>query len=227
MKIEKKIVAVSLADTAAVNAVPMDINPLHVRIDRRPEAPLDAVIEKITMSNGKGKRNLYIAVSFMEVDGVIDGKPITIMRPIEVFLPAGQSSEDYQWIVATMRSLSLAARGGYFARALQDLRKVPWEHGQVRCGEKDWGNEVVKPLYHPSEVAAIAYAIQRILERKGLVDADGNEVPARVLAGIEKAMTKVEKPAVSAGTCVQCGSNNIQKLDGCDTCLDCGYSKCG
>ncbi|MEX3909751.1 ribonucleoside-diphosphate reductase, adenosylcobalamin-dependent, partial [Paraburkholderia sp. BR14319] len=38
------------------------------------------------------------------------------------------------------------------------------------------------PLWHDSEVAAIAYAIQQILHRRGFLDAEGRQVPSRLLA---------------------------------------------
>ena len=252
MKITQKITGAEVVKVDeyahALDATPLpDIDPLYTRIDKRPDGPLDAVIDKVQYNTQQGKKKVYVAVSFLEVEGRIDGEPITIERPIEVFLPAGQAGDDGQWIVATMRSLSLAARGGYLIRALQDMRQVPWTKGPVRCGTRDYGNGKVVPVQHPSEAAAIAYAIQRILYRKGIVDEDGNQVPAAVMArhyaksqpelpdedpveGAESNLKLVETGvmlgALSIKTCPQCGGENIRLIDGCDTCTDCGYSKC-
>ncbi len=69
-----------------------------------------------------------------------------------------------------MRLLSLAARGGFLERALSDMIKVVWDRGPARLGTvlKADGTEV--PHWHDSEVAAIAYALQRIIDRwRGLV----------------------------------------------------------
>ena len=265
LKIAKKITGVALvkADEPPVPVpaptlapappapVLPDENPLFVRVENRPDEALNAVIEKVTLGTQVGKKKIYVAVSFLEIKGRLNGQAIAIERPIEIFLPAGQTDEDGQWIVATMRSLSLAARGGYLTRALQDLRQVPWTKGPVRCGEKDWGNGKVVPIQHPSEVAAIAYAIQRILCNRGFLDADGNQVPLEVLARHHARQASdetrsdpeqklvaanpstpsieavLEKPvAAGKNTCPQCGGSNIRRIDGCDTCTECGHSKC-
>ncbi|MGE8440542.1 MAG: adenosylcobalamin-dependent ribonucleoside-diphosphate reductase, partial [Comamonas testosteroni] len=129
-------------------------------IERRPEGPLNAVVDKIEYFTHDGIRRLYLVVSFMVVDGV--------ERPIEFFMPVGQTGESQQWITATMRSLSLAARGGFLDKALADLRKVAWDRGPVRYGSRtrDDGSRI--PLWHDSEVALLAYAIQSIIANRGL-----------------------------------------------------------
>jgi ribonucleoside-diphosphate reductase alpha chain len=158
------------------------LDPLRVAIDHRPKGELPAVIEKIEYLTQTGKVSLYVAVSFLEVTGQVGGESVTIERPIEFFIPVGQRDESQQWITATMRSLSLAARGGFVARNLQDLRKVSWDRGQVRYGQTQRLDGQRTPLWHDSEVAAIAYAIQQILHRRGFLDAEGRQVPSRLLA---------------------------------------------
>lgn len=225
---------------AVVNTRP-DIDPLLVRIEERPDGALEAVSEKITYNTMDGRKKVYMIVSFLPVEGIIDGQPVIVERPIEFFFPAGQLSSEHQWITATMRNLSLAARGGYVTQALTDLRKVAWDKGPVRCGENSWG----KPLYHDSEVAAIAWSIQQILHRRGFVDVDGNQVPAKVLSRVYARRTSCNhaehdqvdaagaRPAavpshiggIPAGECPSCG-NELILLDGCPTCTTCGFSKC-
>ena len=111
------------------------IDPLRIAIDHRPRGELPAIIEKVEYLTQAGKKSLYVAVSFIEVTGRLGGEDVTIERPIEFFIPTGQRDESQQWITATMRSLSLAARGGFVARNLQDMRKVSWDRGQVRLGD--------------------------------------------------------------------------------------------
>jgi ribonucleoside-diphosphate reductase alpha chain len=108
-----------------------DLDPLRIAIDHRPKGELPAIIEKVEYLTQAGKKSLYVAVSFMEVTGRLAGEDVTIERPIDFFIPVGQRDESQQWITAQMRSLSLAARGGFVARNLQDLRKVSWDRGQV------------------------------------------------------------------------------------------------
>ena len=233
-RIDQPIIAFRRSDVAAGESAPAgDDNPLGKRIPSRPEGELESITEKVRYWTQDGPQTVYLVVSFVAVSGTVDGESVTIERPIEFFLPTGQHSESYQWISATMRSLSLAARGGYAARALRDLRKVTWDRGPVRCGTNDYG----KPRYHPSEVAAIAHALQQILQRRGFLDPDGQPRPLRELAATfhdkdrtpdSAAAVTLEAPAqtaIGAAPCPQCGGH-LEIIDGCPTCRDCGYSKC-
>ena len=141
------------------------VDPMRTVIESRPKGALNAVAEKIEYWTQEGKKRLYLIVSFMPVSAP-DG--FTVERAIEFFMPVGQSGESQQWITATMRSLSLAARGGFLDRALDDLSKVAWDRGPVRLGtyQKADGGHV--PRWHDSEVAAIAYAIQNLIAERQL-----------------------------------------------------------
>jgi len=231
-----------------------DLDPLRIAIDHRPKGELPAIIEKVEYLTQAGKKSLYVAVSFMEVTGRLAGEDVTIERPIDFFIPVGQRDESQQWITAQMRSLSLAARGGFVARNLQDLRKVSWDRGQVRLGEVQRLDGHRSPLWHDSEVAALAYAIQQILHRRGFLDAEGNQVPSRVLARLGRERTTAAPapaPALATVTngdtdasseteginqlrtmlgrkCGTCGANAVIRKDGCDFCTACGeVGACG
>jgi ribonucleoside-diphosphate reductase alpha chain len=78
-------------------------------------------------------------------------------------MPVGQSGESQQWITSSMRMLSLAARGGFLDRALSDMRKVAWDRGPVRLGTHQKADGTHVPQWHDSEVAAIAYALQKLI----------------------------------------------------------------
>lgn len=231
-------------------------DPLTVRIPSRPEGTLEAVSEKISYVGAEGRKKVYLLVSFMPVEGVVAGQRVVIERPVEFFFPSGQLSSEHQWITATMRSLSLAARGGYVTQAVADLRKVAWDKGLVRCGMNRWH----KPMFHDSEVAAIAWSIQQILYRRGFLDQDGNQVPVETLVAryahrmqhghawqpdetaevanaeastevAEEAKAVTKKPSSGApavvGNCPECRGDLIM-MDGCPTCYaGCGWSKCG
>lgn len=255
VEINSKIVSYSVKK--AVEEPPLaEENPLTVRIPSRPEGTLEAVSEKISYVGAEGRKKVYLLVSFMPVQGVLNGKQVVIERPVEFFFPSGQLSSEHQWITATMRSLSLAARGGYVTQAVADLRKVAWDKGLVRCGMNRWG----KPMFHDSEVAAIAWSIQQILYRRGFLDQDGNQVPVEALVsryahrltyghpwkppvheeeeaspdgavsaiggGSREGGKKGEGPVV-VGHCPECRGELIM-MDGCPTCYaGCGWSKCG
>ena len=196
-------------------------DPMRTVIESRPKGALSAVAEKVEYWTQEGHKTLYIVVSFLPVpaasgSGMVD-------RAIEFFMPVGQNGESQQWITSSMRMLSLAARGGFLERALGDMRKVAWDRGPVRLGtyEKVDGTQV--PLWHDSEVAAIAYAVQNIIARRAVQAAVSMAPaePAQVAAGLA--------PPVMAGKkCSECGAHAVIRKDGCDYCTQCGHlGTCG
>ncbi|WP_341249727.1 adenosylcobalamin-dependent ribonucleoside-diphosphate reductase [Cupriavidus pauculus] len=237
------VLSVAPAPVAAAS----DDDPLTRPFGSRPLGDLEGVTSKVEYLTYEGHKTVYLTVNFMRVSGTIDGQPVTIERPIEFFMPAGQRSEGQQWITSTMRLLSMVARsGGPIAKALADMRNVVWDKGTVRYGSlvRQDGTEV--PRFHDSEVAALSYAIQRILIKRGFLDEDGAQVPARALADrlarqsgtaaadSQAALSQPAAPrqlAVGIGTgkpCPECGAHALHKVDGCAKCANCGYvGECG
>ncbi len=199
---------------APAAAVPMD--PMRTVIESRPKGALSAVADKVDYWTQEGHKTLYIVVSFLPVPSA-SGEG-TVERAIEFFMPVGQSGESQQWITSSMRMLSLAARGGFLERALSDMRKVAWDRGPVRLGTYEKADGTRVPLWHDSEVAAIAYAVQNIIAR-------------RVRQGVAGAAPVVEAqadmglaPPVMAGKkCSECGAHAVIRKDGCDYCTQCGH----
>ena len=160
-----------------------DDDPLRKRFERRPLGELESVTSKIEYSTQEGRKSAYLTVSFLPAGGTWEGRPVTIERPFEFFMPANQRTGGHQWITASMRLLSMVARaGGPIARALADMREVVWEKGPVRCGLLTREDGAQAPVYHDSEVAAVAFMLQRILIRRGFLDEQGNQVPVGELA---------------------------------------------
>ncbi len=225
-------------------------DPLRKPFESRPVGDLEGVTSKVEYLTYEGHKTVYLTVNFMRVNGVVDGRPVTIERPVEFFMPAGQRSEGQQWITSTMRLLSMVARsGGSIAKALADMRNVVWDKGTVRYGTltRQDGTEV--PRFHDSEVAALGYALQRILIKRGFLDAEGQQVPVAALAerlaqreaGLAQdamplrgaaapgAGLPVGAPGVGSGKpCPECGAHALHKVDGCAKCANCGYvGECG
>lgn len=239
-------VPVAPGQTPAKTVEP-DVDPLTVRWDGRPMGDLHAVTTKIRTLSYDGVKDVYVSVSFATVEGRIDGEPVRIERPIEFFMPAGQRDEGQQWISSSMRMLSLMARsGGPIAKALQNMRDVVWDKGSVRCGviERDDGSTA--PRFHDSEAAAIAFELQALLRRRGFLDADGQQVSARVLsARFERSLadpTPITRmgesakevdplsqgPLPNGKQCPECGGYFLHKVDGCEKCASCGHvGMCG
>ncbi|MBG6073251.1 MULTISPECIES: adenosylcobalamin-dependent ribonucleoside-diphosphate reductase [unclassified Polaromonas] len=204
---------------AEVAAAPVD--PMRTVIESRPKGALSAVAEKVEYWTQEGHKTLYIVVSFLPVPaahgaGMVD-------RAIEFFMPVGQSGESQQWITSSMRMLSLAARGGFLERALSDMRKVAWDRGPVRLGTYEKADGPRVPLWHDSEVAAIAYAVQNIITRRAA------HVAVRMSPAEPVQVASNLAPPVMAGKkCSECGAHAVIRKDGCDYCTQCGHlGTCG
>ncbi|MHB1121779.1 MAG: adenosylcobalamin-dependent ribonucleoside-diphosphate reductase [Ramlibacter sp.] len=200
---------------AAAAVAPPD--PMYEVIASRPKGGLPAVAEKIEYWTQQGKQHLYLVVSFLPLP---DGRE----RAIEFFMPVGQTGESQQWVTSSMRLLSLAARGGFLDRALADMRKVAWDRGPVRLGTYTKADGSQVPMWHDSEVAALAYALQNIIAaRRGVAKA------ADALAATTPAEVATDAVAPTTGRkCPECGAYATIRKDGCDYCTHCGHiGACG
>lgn len=237
----------SVSKEAEAKPVVADDDLLRKQYDGRPFGDLESITSKIQYTTYEGRKTVYLTVSFIHVSGMVGGEQVTIERPFEFFMPAGQKNDGQQWISASMRLLSMAARsGGSIAKALADMREVVWDKGSVRCGfiSKEDGSQA--PLFHESEVAAIGYALQRMLMKRGLLDAAGNQVPVKLLAEryqqvhreflLDEAIaapahdeaSHLLQPQPGGKKCPDCGAYAVQKVDGCSRCVSCGYvGACG
>ncbi|MGI9134371.1 MAG: hypothetical protein ACR2I0_10590, partial [Rhodoferax sp.] len=222
------------AEATPVVAAPVLIDPMRTVIERRPKGALSAVAEKIDYWTQEGHKTLYLLVSFLPVpnatgDGMVD-------RAIEFFMPVGQSGESQQWITSSMRLLSLAARGGFLERALSDMRKVAWDRGPVRLGTHQKEDGTLVPMWHDSEVAAVAYAIQNIQAQR--ISAHVHDYNRRstdvaseqegLLPRHESALAAAPLPVMAGKRCSECGAHAVIRKDGCDYCTQCGHmGSCG
>ena len=198
---------------------PAPVDPMRTVIESRPKGALPAVAEKVEYWTQDGHKTLYLIVSFLPVD---DGHGGQVDRAIEFFMPVGQSNESQQWITSSMRLLSLAARGGFLERALSDMRKVAWDRGPVRLGSYAKADGTLVPLWHDSEVAALAYAIQNILARRVQAPRQ-QELPLE-----EPEAPRGLPPAMAGKKCWECGAHAVIRKDGCDYCTQCGaLGSCG
>jgi ribonucleoside-diphosphate reductase alpha chain len=200
------------------------VDPMRTVIEKRPKGALDAVAEKVEYWTQEGQKTLYIIVSFLPLPSP-DGNG-TIDRAIEFFMPVGQSGESQQWITSTMRMLSLAARGGFLARSLEDMRKVAWDRGPVRLGTTGKADGTRVPMWHDSEVAAIAFAVQNILAERARQRASNRVQTSHSVANPDDSV--VPLPVMGGKKCSACGAHAVIKKDGCEFCTQCGeLGSCG
>jgi len=123
--------------------------------------------------------------------------------PFEIFINS-KNMENFAWIVALTRVISAVFRhGGDLRFLVEELRSVfDPRGGYYKRGGK----------YMPSLVAEIGECIEKHLVK---------------IAAIQPREAPPAKGAVGNAYCPKCSQLSLVRLDGCDTCLECGYSKCG
>ena len=213
-----EVMAVQATPEVAVPGLPV-ADPMRSVIERRPPGALAAVAEKVDYWTQEGHKTLYLLVSFMPLPTAGGGH---VERAIEFFMPVGQSGESQQWITSSMRLLSLAARGGFLDRALSDMRKVAWDRGPVRLGTYRKADGTQVPLWHDSEVAAIAYAVQNIISSRSTKTEVLFAAPAATMADA------MSSTVMAGRKCSECGAHAVIRKDGCEYCTQCGHlGSCG
>lgn len=126
-------------------------------------------------------------------------------RPFEIFVNS-KNMEHYAWTLGLTRMISAVfRRGGDVSFVAEELKAVFDPRGGA------W----MQGRYVPSLLAAIGGVIERHLA--------GLEPPPT-----SPAPDPIEQPqAIAHRACPQCGAAALIKVEGCNNCLECGYSKCG
>jgi hypothetical protein len=165
-------------------------------------------------------------------------------RPFEIFINS-KNMDHFQWIVALTRVMSAVFRkGGDVTFLAEELQAVfDPKGGYFKPGGR----------FVPSIVADIGAVIEHHLRRIGMLEPEElseqqqlmlkrkqAEVEARDQKEAEKkTLTDVSRSTLStpgqvessypasASLCYKCNTKAMVLLDGCQTCLACGYSKCG
>jgi ribonucleoside-diphosphate reductase alpha chain len=133
-------------------------------------------------------------------------------RPFEVFINS-KNMEHYAWTVALTRMISAVfRRGGDVSFVVEELKAVFDPRGGA------W----MEGRYIPSILAAIGGVIERHMVAIGFLKGEGMGLKADPKAQV---MAVGEAPRGPA--CPSCGQFGMQKIEGCLTCPNCGYSKCG
>ncbi|MEO1316347.1 MAG: ribonucleoside-diphosphate reductase, adenosylcobalamin-dependent, partial [Pseudomonadota bacterium] len=136
-------------------------------------------------------------------------------RPFEIFVNS-KNMEHYAWTLALTRMISAVfRRGGDVSFVVEELKAVFDPRGGA------W----MKGRYVPSILAALGGVIERHLVDIGFIDGEGAGLTEDPASAREAIAVGQDRPAASA--CPTCGSFNTQMKEGCEVCLDCGFSKCG
>lgn len=146
---------------------------------------------------------LYVTINDMVLNA---GTEHEECHPFEIFLNS-KDADHTQWTTALTRIISAVFRKGGDVKFLAD---------ELKCVHDPRGGHFNRSRYIPSLVAEIGYVLEMHLKRDSEPEAK------------EKAIdhSDGEFPA-TATLCGQCSTKAVVLLDGCQTCLSCGFSKCG
>jgi ribonucleoside-diphosphate reductase alpha chain len=174
----------------------------------RPEA-LPGQTYKIKWPDGD--HAIYITVN----DVIQDGR----RRPFEIFINS-KNMEHYAWTVGLTRMISAVfRRGGDVSFVVEELKAVFDPRGGAWMGGK----------YVPSLLAAIGDVIEKHMIDIGFLpgrDSAGKVVAMRQVANLPG---PANPPAggMPMRQCPKCGEAALIRIEGCDQCTSCDYSKCG
>src|SRR5438105_4154815 len=166
-----------------------------------------------------------------------------LRRAFEVFINS-KNMDHFQWIVALTRIMSAVFRKGGDVTFLVDEMKAVFDPrgGYFKAGG----------VYMPSIVAEIGSCVEEhlksigmivdpelsegqkalIAEKRAALEGRGKKNSSDVGAAVsrdESASAAADAPMFppSATLCHKCNTKALVLMDGCQTCLNCGYSKCG
>jgi len=146
----------------------------------------------------------YITINDVEKDGR--------RRPFEIFINS-KNMEAYAWALALTRMISAVfRRGGDVSFVVDELKAIFDPRGGQWMGGR----------YVPSLLAAIGEVIERHMIEIGFLNSRDVRPTSVIPAAVQ-----LPREGVPAHFCPRCGEASFVKLEGCDSCLSCGYSKCG
>ena len=237
---EAKAEAVARATVEA--ALPTaDVIQMHERIER-PEVLIGSTYK---IKSPLVEHAMYVTLNDIVLNA---GTEHELRRPFEIFVNS-KSMEHFQWIVALTRIMSAVFRKGGDVTFLVEEMKAVFDPrgGYFKAGG----------VYMPSLVAELGAIVEDHMKSIGLIhDPDMSPAQRALIAEKRNAYEQRSKKNsdVSFGTangadarteevievtgdgasfpptasmCHKCSTKAVVIMDGCATCLNCGYSKCG
>lgn len=143
--------------------------------------------------------------------GYVNGKPF------EVFLNS-KDQKAMEWTMGLTLLMSMCLRKNIPLATIAD------EFQKIASLEGSWAVDVTtgKGRYWPSLIAYLGHRMEH------LADPEAQDAP--VQEALEGGQADQVAQTTEAGTgtrCDSCGQMEVHKLSGCDTCANCGWSKCG
>ena len=234
IKIEKKIVGYKVATKEQQQEAQAEANQIeHQQEDEANVVRMHERLERPEMLRGttyKIKPPVSDHAMYITINDIVlnQGTEYEKYRPYEIFINS-KNLDHYQWIVALTRVLSSVFRkGGDVAFLVEELKAVFDPKGGYFAGEG---------RFMPSIIAELGYVIERHFKSIGIISPEVLDEHQKEL--IEKKRQEFENQDKQTDAfvnqefphgstlCGQCNTVAVVLMDNCETCLNCGYSKCG
>lgn len=242
--------AAPAAAPVAVEAEPAgaEVIQMHEKVER-PDTLIGATYK---IKSPLFEHALYVTINDIVLN---QGTPHELRRPFEIFINS-KNMDHFQWIVALTRIMSAVFRkGGDVTFLVEELKAVfDPRGGYFKTGGVYMPSIVAElgavieqhmkmiGLLHDPELDAGQRAL--IAEKRAEYEARSKKKPdveAAAAAPASGSKSKSQSPAAAATggeaesgafppgatLCHKCNTNATIVMDGCATCLNCGYSKCG
>jgi hypothetical protein len=196
-------------------------------------------------STYKIKSPLFEHALYVTINDIVlnQGTAHESRRPFEIFINS-KNMDHFQWVVAITRIMSAVFRkGGDVTFIVEELKAVfDPRGGYFKAGG----------IYMPSIVAEIGAVVEDHLKMIGMIVDPELDDSTRALIAEKRAAFEAQSKkntelsaggALAAGDeaksesasgfppgatlCYKCNTQAMVVMDGCQTCLNCGYSKCG
>ncbi len=242
-------------DKAAVANVPM-AEPEQVPIDSAEIIQMHEKVERPETLIGatyKVKSPLFEHALYVTINDIVlnAGTEFELRRPFEVFINS-KNMDHFQWIVALTRILSAVfrkggdvtflveemkavfdPRGGYFKAGGVYMPSIVAEIGSVIEQHLKSIGMIIDEELSPEQRRLIA-------EKRAAFEAHSKKNPKKsvnseIISAPENMQSQGDVSVTGDGTsfppsasmCHKCNTKAVVLMDGCQTCLNCGYSKCG
>ena len=226
IKIEKKIVGYQVKSAQPANEAPSKPKIVPIEMNETVKRPDFLLGSTYKIKPPVSEHALYITINDIILN---EGTDHETRRPYEVFINS-KSMEHYQWVIALTRVISAVFRkGGDITFLIEELSSVYDPNG---------GYYKKGGIYMPSLVAEISSVIEKHMKTIGLIETEelsdtAKEILAEKKAQFEQKHSENESRAeenpfpANATLCKKCHNKSVIIMDGCQTCLNCGDSKCG
>ena len=231
------------AQPVAVPAAEDNVIQMHERIER-PEVLIGSTYK---IKSPLVEHAMYVTINDIVLNA---GNEHEHRRPFEIFINC-KSMEHFQWIVALTRIMSAVfrkggdvtfivdemkavfdPRGGYFKAGGVYMPSLVAELGSIVEDHLKSIGMLHDPEMSEHQRALIAekrraYETQQRSKKNSDVAADaGSATTADHVEDIAVTGDGASFPP-TATMCHKCSTKALVLMDGCATCLNCGYSKCG